>query len=214
MKLTTPPQYVAETHPSPQTSPSLNDTDRNLLPTGNRVRPISWSREFRRAIIIPSELLCSDRPRAPSISWIPHTMIDDPILTPIWAGREARVSNAVCLIARVLIKDRVRMLSPVAWIHGIIADKLQLCKAVVAVIRAGGAVDEEVLLRLGVDELLWPLIGRQAVVACAAERCLLPCVLWYRDDLAFGEGRGDGPGIRQLGDAQICWPAIVLAVPA
>lgn len=115
-------------------------------------------------------------------------MVHDPVLTPVRAGREARVADTVCLLARVLVKNGVRVLSPIARIHWVITNKLQLRKAVVTIIRAGGAVDKELLLRLGVDELLWPFVGGQTVVACTAEWCLLPCILWYRNDLALREG--------------------------
>ena len=117
-------------------------------------------------------------------------------------------------LPRVLIKDGEWVLAPVAGIHRVVANQLELREAVIAVVGASGAVDDKGLASIRVGELLGAFIRRKTVVARAAKRCLLPRILRDRDDLALGEGRRDSPRVLHLGDAEIGRPAVVLAVPA
>jgi len=86
-------------------------------------------------------------------------VIHDPALLPIRTRREARVANAICLVGRVLVEDAALViLAPVLHVHGVIADELELPEAVVAVVGAGGGVDDEVLAGLRVDQLFGTFI--------------------------------------------------------
>jgi len=124
------------------------------------------------------------------------------------------MAHAVGSLGRVLEEDRVRVFAPVGGVHGVGPGELELGEAVVAVVRAGGAVDEKVLAGGGVDELLWPFVGREALVAGPAKRRFLPVVAGGGQDLPLRQGRGDGVGVVHSGDAEVGGPAVVLAVPA
>lgn len=78
-------------------------------------------------------------------------MVDNPVLGAIRRSRERSMANAICLFTRILVENRVRVLAPVARVHRVVANELELTETVVAVIRAGGAVDEEGLVGDGVD---------------------------------------------------------------
>lgn len=116
--------------------------------------------------------------------------------------------------AGVLVEDRIRVLAPVTRIHGVVAHKLELSETIVAVVGTCGAVDHELLASLRIRELLWAFIGGQTIVASTAKGSLFPCILGYGDDLSLRKRGCDRVWIRKLGDAEISWPTIVLAVPA
>jgi hypothetical protein len=67
-------------------------------------------------------------------------MVNDPVLVPIRRCGERRMTNPIHLLTRVLVENRIRVLAPVARVHGVGTHKLQLSKTVVAVVGAGGAV--------------------------------------------------------------------------
>lgn len=187
----------------------------SLLSRRHSIWPIPRPRELRRPVLIPRKLLRADRPRAPPIRRIPHAMINNPVLLPIRALREARMPHTVRVLQRVLVEDAaVVVLAPVLHVHGILADELQLAEAVVAVIGTRGGVDDELLARVRVRELLGPFVGGEAVVDGAAVGRLLPCVFRDAEDHALGKVGGHSPGVGHLSDAQIRGPTVVLPVPA
>ena len=142
-------------------------------------------------------------------------MVNDPILAPIFRSRKARMPNPVCRFQRILIEHTsLRALRPVLLIHGIWACKLQLAEAIIPVVAPSRAVDDECLIRLGVCELFRTLVGTQPVVYLAAVWRFLPSLIRRGDDLALGEVGGCGPGVRELGDAQIRRPGGVGIFPA
>jgi hypothetical protein len=106
-----------------------------LLPTWDFVRTIARFGKVGAAIVIPVELLRSNGPRAPTVRWILHAMIDNPVLGPVWRCSEAGVTDTVprskitrlarildvflagCYLRRftgILVEDRVGVLAPVA----------------------------------------------------------------------------------------------------
>lgn len=135
---------------------------------------------MRRAIFIPSKLLRANSPRSPPAHIIPHTMVDDPVLRAIGAGSETSVADAISLLRGVLVEDAAFVVFlPVTWVHGVWADEFELAEAVVAVVAAGGGVDDEFLACFGVGELLGAFVGGEAVVFAATVGRLFPCVLWH-----------------------------------
>ena len=66
-----------------------------LLPTRDLEWTVSRPREVWSSVIIPSELLGANGPGAPAISWIPHTVVGDPVLLAIWARRETSMPNTI-----------------------------------------------------------------------------------------------------------------------
>lgn len=180
---------------------------------------------MRRPVLIPRELLRAHRPRAPPAHVIPHAVVHDPVLAAVRAGREARVADAVRLLLRVLVEDAaVVVLLPVLRVHRVRADELELAEAVVPVVAAGGAVDDEFLAGVRVGELLGAFVGGEAVVLAPTVGGLFPGVfrggdlrtgvsvawLWVESgaayDLSVGQVRGHGPGVAHFGDAQVGWP--------
>lgn len=82
-------------------------------------------------------------------------MVHDPVFRTIRTGGEARMTNTISFLGGVLVEDAAFVvLLPVAWVHGIGADELELSETVVPVVAAGGGVDDEFLAGLGVGELL------------------------------------------------------------
>jgi len=106
----------------------------SLLPTRNLIRPITRLWKVGATILIPAKLLRANRPRTPPIRRILHTMVNDPVLASIRRRRKRRMTNTVRLLARVLVEDGVRMLAPVARVHGVVANELELTETVVAVV--------------------------------------------------------------------------------
>jgi hypothetical protein len=130
------------------------------LPAWHFVWPIPWLWEVGRAIIIPSELLGSYRPRPPTVRRIKHSMIYNPVLALIRALHKTGVSNTICLFVRILVEDWVLMLFPSTRIHRIGSDQLQLRQAIISVVATTGTENHKLLPCLGVCELLWPFVRR------------------------------------------------------
>ena len=127
-------------------------------------------------------------------------MVHDPILAPVGARRETRVPHAVRLRRRILIEHApLGILAPVLHVHGVVADEFELAEAVVAVIGAGGAVDDKGLVGFGVGELFGAFVGGEADIEGAAVGGLFPGLVGNAENLAFGEVGGDGPGIVHCG---------------
>ena len=123
-------------------SPSLISSKHlhaSILPAGDIIRTISRSREVRRAILIPRELLRANSPLAPPAHVVLHTMVHDPVLASIRTCSEASVTHAVSLFRRVLVEDAAFVvLLPVARVHWVLADQFELAEAVVTVVTASG----------------------------------------------------------------------------
>ena len=190
------------------TNPSTRQTQSNAfppplrsnLPTRHRIRPIPGPRKLGRPIRIPPKALRPYRPRRPPIRGIQHPMIHNPILLAIRTRRETRMAHAIRLLARVLIEDApLRVLAPVLHVHRVVAHELQLAEAVVAVVGARSGVDDEVLARLRVRELLGPFVGGEARVGRAAVGGFFPGLVGHGEDLAGCEVGGDGPGVGHWG---------------
>jgi hypothetical protein len=98
----------------------------------------------------------------------------DPVLALVWTLYETGVTNTIRLCSGVLVEDWILVLAPVGRIHGVSAHKLEECKAIVSVVGAGSAIDDELLARLAVCKLLWSFVGGQAVVRSTAIWSLLP----------------------------------------
>lgn len=115
-------------------------------------------------------------------------MIHDPILAPIRTLCEARMSDSIRLLQRVLVKHTpLVVFTPVLRVHGVLADEFELAETVVPVIGSSRAVDEEVLPRFGIDELFGSFVGAETDVKGAAVGCLFPGVRGRADDGAFAE---------------------------
>lgn len=77
----------------------------------------------------------------------------------------------------VLVKDAtVVVFLPRCEVHGISTDQFELPEAVVAVVRAGGAVYDELLACGWVIELLGSLVGGETIVDGSVVGCFFPCV--------------------------------------
>lgn len=61
-------------------------------------------------------------------------MIDDPALGIVGRSGKGRMANTIRRLARVLIEDRIRVLPPVTRIHWVVTNKLELAKAIVAIV--------------------------------------------------------------------------------
>lgn len=129
------------------------------LPARHRIRPITRPGKLRRPVCVPGKLLRPDGPRRPAVSRVNHAVIDDPVLRAVGAFCEAGVPDADGRGELVLVEDAAVVLDPVLDIHRVLADQLELAEAVVCVVGACGRVDDEVLARGGVDELLWGFVG-------------------------------------------------------
>lgn len=172
---------------------TLTQTSCQSLTTRHLIRPISRPREIRRPILVPAKLLCPDRPGTPSVAGIQHAMVHDPILLAVWRRREAGVPDPIRLLLRILVEDATLVvLSPIHDIHRVGAHELQLAEAIVAIVGACARVNDEVLIRLGIDQLLRPFVGRKSIVDRAAIRRLFPCIGRRADDLAIREVGADG----------------------
>lgn len=101
-------------------------------------------------------------------------MIHDPILCAVGAFDETGVAYAIHFLFGILVEDGILMLAPVGRVHGIVANKLQEREAVISVVGAGSAENDELLAGFFVDELLGPLVGGESVVGCSAVWRLLP----------------------------------------
>lgn len=106
----------------------------SLLATRDWIRPIARLGELGRAIVIPTEFLGANRASTPSISRVSHAVVDDPMLRAIRGSDKGRMANSVSRLARILIEDGVWVFPPVAWVHWVVAYKLKLPEAVVAVV--------------------------------------------------------------------------------
>jgi len=93
-------------------------------------------------------------------------MINNPNLPPIWNGRETRVSHTILLLLLwILLKHAsTRVFRPRGRIQRIRDRQLQLAQAVIPIIGPRGAVNDELLARLGVRESLGSFVGREAHV--------------------------------------------------
>lgn len=86
-------------------------------------------------------------------------MVDDPVLAAVGRGGEAGVADAVRLLQRVLVEDAAFVvLLPVLRVQRVGADEFQLAQTVVAVVAAGGGVDDEFLAGFWVGQLLGPFV--------------------------------------------------------
>lgn len=142
-------------------------------------------------------------------------MVHDPILAPIRARRKTRMADPIRALHRILIEHAPRrVFDPVLLIHRVRPHELQPAEAIVPVIRPCGRVDDEVLARRVVDELLRALVRREPVVELPAIGRFLPRLRGRADDLAVGEVAGDGPRVRELRDAQVAGPGRVRRFPA
>lgn len=106
----------------------------DLLTTRNLVRPIAWLWEFGRTVLVPVKLLSANRTGTPAVGRIFHSMIDDPVLGVVGRSGKGRMANTIRRLARVLIEDGIWVLPPVAGIHWVVTNKLELAKAIVAII--------------------------------------------------------------------------------
>lgn len=123
-------------------------------------------------------------------------MIHHPILLAIGTGRETRMADAIRLIAGVLIEDAaLGVLAPVLDVHGVVAHELELAQAVVAIVRPGCRVNDEILAGVRVRELFGAFVGGEAVVEGAAVGGLFPGFRGHAEDLALGEVGAYGPGV-------------------
>ena len=166
----------------------------SILPARHIVGSIAGTWEMRRTIFIPSELLRADRPSSPSTHVIPHTVVDNPVFSTVRAGSETGVAHAISLFHGILVEDAAFViLLPVSWIHGVGTDEFELAEAVVAVVAAGGGVNDKFLACLWVGELLRAFVGGEAVVFAAAVGGLFPCVLRHttRKNVSIYRNHGD-----------------------
>lgn len=87
-----------------------------ILPTWHWIRPIPRLWELRRAISVPLELLRPDCSRSPSVCWIQHSMVDNPVFRAIGALRKASMTDTICLVQGGLIEDAAFVvLPPIAY---------------------------------------------------------------------------------------------------
>ena len=142
-------------------------------------------------------------------------MIHNPILATIWTSREARVTNTIRGLKRILIEDAARrLLGPILRVHRVRPYKLQLAEAVIPIIRTRRAVNDEILVGFRIRELLRPLIRRKPIILLAPIRRLLPRLRRRRDNLPLRQIRRHSPRIRHLANTQIRGPGRVLLPPA
>lgn len=179
-----------------------NPSPWNLLPTGDFVGPITRFWKVRCPIFIPRELLCTDRSRRPPIGGILHAMIHNPVLCAVRTLDETCVSHPIRALGWVLIEDGILVFAPMRWVHGVtVRSEFKEAKAVIAIVRAGGAVNEELLTSAGVGELLRPFIATQSIIVSSAVRRLLPRQTRHRYDLPLGEGACYSVWVLELRDA-------------
>lgn len=186
-----------------------------ILPRGHREGPVLSQRKFGSAVVVPSELLRADgavevgRGVGGRLG-----VVHNVVFGAVRAGGEAGVASAVDALVSILMEDAaVTVLAPRLILHGVVADQLEHAQAVKGGVDAGGRVNDKVLSRGRVDELLRPLVGGQSGVG-AAEGHAFPGLVGHGDDAAVGEIGIDGPGVGHVGDAEVGGPGGVLVLPA
>lgn len=129
-----------------------------LLPARRCIGTVARLWELWRPICVPAKLLRAYCAGSPAVGRILHPMIYDPILATIGRSCERRMANTICGLTRILVEDWVRVLVPITRIHWIVTNQLELGKTIVAVIGTRRTVNEELLARRRICELLRTLI--------------------------------------------------------
>lgn len=186
-----------------------------ILPRRDGERPILRQGEVGRPVVIPGKSLRPDS--AVDIGrrvGRGQGVVDDVVLGAVRAGREAGVARAVDPGAGVLVEDAAgAVLPPGLVLHGVVADQLEQAEAVEGGIDPRGRVDDKLLARGPVDELLGPLVGGEAGVGPAVGDAL-PRLVGDRDHAPAGEGRVDRPRVAHVRDAEVGGPGGRALLPA
>lgn len=167
-----------------------------VLPRGHGEGPILGQGKFRGAVVVPGELLSADgavevgRGVGGCLG-----VVDNVVLGAVGAGGETSVTRAVDALKGVLVEDAaVAVLAPRLVLHGVVADQLEHAQTVKGRVDAGGRVNDKVLARGRVDELLGPLVSGQSGVGAAVGHAF-PGLVGHGDHAPVGEVGVDGPGV-------------------